>query len=206
MLDYGANEVAYWRWHLCCWRCQLHFDFRCQIMLCFKLTGVRSGNKMLILTRLHFHKKYHDVNSLSLRPIDAWISKLAIIGSGNGLSPGRRQAIIWTIDEILLIWPLGTNFREILIEIYISSFIKMYFKRSSAKWRPFCLNVLVVPFYSMDSSHPFSSILVLHGDPLTWKCYSHYWPFVRGIHKWSYEGSLIWSFDVISDSNKLLNR
>ena len=39
-------------------------------------------------------------------------------GSDNGWSPGRRQAIIWTNDGILLIWPLGTNFSEILIEIH----------------------------------------------------------------------------------------
>ena len=45
------------------------------------------------------------------------IGKLTIIGSDNGLLPGRRQAIIWTNDGILLIGPLGTNFSEILIEI-----------------------------------------------------------------------------------------
>ena len=38
-----------------------------------------------------------------------------IIGSDNGLSPGRHQAIIWTNDGILLIGTLGTNFSEILI-------------------------------------------------------------------------------------------
>ena len=37
----------------------------------------------------------------SLRPRDA--SKLIIIGPYNGLSPGRRQAIIWTNTGILLI-------------------------------------------------------------------------------------------------------
>ena len=43
------------------------------------------------------------------------IGKTTIIGSDNGLSPGRRQAIIWTNAAILLIGPLGTNFSEILI-------------------------------------------------------------------------------------------
>ena len=38
-----------------------------------------------------------------------------IFGSGNGLSPGRHQAIIWTSARILLIGPSGTNFNEILI-------------------------------------------------------------------------------------------
>ena len=42
----------------------------------------------------------------------------AIIGSDNGLSPGRRQAIIWTIVGILLIGPLGANFSEIFIQVY----------------------------------------------------------------------------------------
>ena len=40
----------------------------------------------------------------SLRPSDAcmcYISKLTTIGSDNGLSPGRRQAIIWTSAGIL---------------------------------------------------------------------------------------------------------
>ena len=49
------------------------------------------------------------------------VSDLTIIGSDNGLSPGRRQAIIWTNVWILLIGPLGTNFSEILIEILVFS-------------------------------------------------------------------------------------
>ena len=48
--------------------------------------------------------------------------KLTIIGSDNGLSPGRRQAIIWTNAGILLIRTLGTNFSEILTEIRAFSF------------------------------------------------------------------------------------
>ena len=39
------------------------------------------------------------------------VDKLTIIGSDNGLSPGRRQAIIWTNVRILLIRPLGTKFQ-----------------------------------------------------------------------------------------------
>ena len=65
------------------------------------------------------------------------VGKLTIIGSDNGLSPGRRQAIIWTNAGILLIEPLGTNFSEILVRIQIFLFKKMRLKMSSAKWRPF---------------------------------------------------------------------
>ena len=45
------------------------------------------------------------------------VSKLTTIGSDNGLSPGRRQAIIWANGGIFLIETLGTHFSEILIEI-----------------------------------------------------------------------------------------
>ena len=73
------------------------------------------------------------------------VGNLTIIASDNGLSPGRRQAIIWTNAGILLIGPLGTNFNEILIETHTFSFKKMHLKMSSVKWRPFCLglNVLI---------------------------------------------------------------
>ena len=72
------------------------------------------------------------------------VSTLTVIGSDNGLSPGRRQAIIWTNAGILLIGPLGTNFSEILLEIYTFSFTKMHLKMSSGKWRPFCLGLIVL--------------------------------------------------------------
>ena len=54
------------------------------------------------------------------------VSKLAIIGSDNGLSPGGRQATIWTNARILLIGPLGTNFDEILIGIQTFLLKKMH--------------------------------------------------------------------------------
>ena len=84
------------------------------------------------------------------------VSKQTIIGSDNGLSPGRHQAIIWNNAGILLIGPLGTKFNEILIEIHTFSFKEMHLKMSSGKWRPFCLglNVLTQPYslYAMISS------------------------------------------------------
>ena len=69
------------------------------------------------------------------------VSKLTIIGSDNGLSPGRRQAIIWTNVGLLLFRTLGTNFTEILGEIHSFSFSKMRLKMSSAKWRLFSLGL-----------------------------------------------------------------
>ena len=72
------------------------------------------------------------------------VADLATIGSDNGLSPVRRQAIIWTNAGILLIGPLGTNFSETLIIIQTFSLKKTYLKMWSAKWRPFCLGLNVL--------------------------------------------------------------
>ena len=71
------------------------------------------------------------------------VSKLTIIGSDNDLSPGRRQAIIWTNAGILLIWPLGTNFSDSSIDIQTFSFKKIHSKMSSGKRQPFCLGLNV---------------------------------------------------------------
>ena len=64
------------------------------------------------------------------------VSKLTIIGSDNGLSPGRRQAIIWTNAGILLMRPLGTNFNEMLIEI-----LSVVCEMASILSRPQCVNI-----------------------------------------------------------------
>ena len=80
------------------------------------------------------------------------VSKVSILGSENGLSPGQRQAIIWTNAGILSIGPLGTNFSEILIVINTFSFKKIHLKMSSAIWRPFCLSLNVLKSLSIDQA------------------------------------------------------
>ena len=75
------------------------------------------------------------------RVMHVCFTKLSVIGSDNGLSPGRHQAIIWTNAGILLIWPLGTNYSDMLIEIHTVSFRKIHLKMLSAKWQPFCLSL-----------------------------------------------------------------
>ena len=72
------------------------------------------------------------------------VIEIIIIGSDNGLSPGRRQTIIWTNAGILLIRPLGTNFSETWIEIQTFSSKKIRLKMSSAKWPPICLGLNVL--------------------------------------------------------------
>ena len=56
------------------------------------------------------------------------VGKLTTIGSDNGLSPGWRQAIIWTNAGISLIRTLGIKFIEILSETHTFSFKKMHLK------------------------------------------------------------------------------
>ena len=69
------------------------------------------------------------------------VSKLTIIGSDKGLSPGRRQAIMWNNAGILLIRILEANFGEILGKNHSFSFKKMHFKMSSPKERLFTLGL-----------------------------------------------------------------
>ena len=56
------------------------------------------------------------------------VSQLITIVSDNGLSPDRRQAIIWNNDGILLFGPVESKFSEILIKMYTFSFKKMHLK------------------------------------------------------------------------------
>ena len=69
---------------------------------------------------------------------------LTIIGPDNGLSPSRRQAIIWTNVGLLSIGPLQTYFREILTKIQQFPLKKMHLKMSSAKRRLCCLGLNVL--------------------------------------------------------------
>ena len=96
------------------------------------------------------------------------IGKLTIIGSDNGLSPGRRQAIIWTNVGLLSIGPLRIYFSENLIKIQQFSLEKMHVKMSSAKWRPSCLSLNVCKavignyFQHHSVGCNFPSMLVAH--------------------------------------------
>ena len=93
------------------------------------------------------------------------VSNLTIIGSDDGLSPGRRQAIIWTSAGILLIGPLETNISDILIDIHTFSFMKMPLIISSGKSRPFSLglNVLIVDRRTISpETSPFLEAVFLH--------------------------------------------
>ena len=86
------------------------------------------------------------------------VSKLPILGSDNGLSLIRRQAIIWTNAGILLIRTLGTNFSEIFIQIHSFWNKNMHLKMSSGKCRPFYLGLnVLMGYWSAYRRDPWSS-------------------------------------------------
>ena len=103
----------------------------------------------------YYHAKSYKTHSLThwgrvTYICDICVSRLIDIGSDNGLSPDRRQAIIWTNAGILWNGHLGANFSEILIEIYTFSFKKMRFKISSGTWRSFCIGLNVLKTVSFN--------------------------------------------------------
>ena len=137
-----------------CHLCQLNHFIKMgyEITQNLEASGVVRFRHPVLVTFTRIIKLYYQyaINWYSIhwgRVTHICVSKQTIIGSDNGLSPGRRQAIIWTNAGILLIGPAETNLSEILIEIYIFSFIKMPLKMSSVKWRPSSLGLNVLkPF------------------------------------------------------------
>ena len=119
------------------------------------------------------------------------VSEIIIIGSDNGLSPGRHQAIIWTNAGILLIRTLGTNFSEILCEIHSFSFSKMHLKMSSAKWRLFGLGL-----------NELTGVLVMDIDGwlVTWRHLKQYWLIVNKAPK------LICQWNFARNANILIKK
>ena len=82
------------------------------------------------------------------------VTKLTIIGSDNGLSPGRRQTMIWTNAGILFTGALGTNASEIWIEIYTfwNTFENVVWKRAAILSRPQCDKCASVVRLNINSS------------------------------------------------------
>ena len=96
------------------------------------------------------------------------VGKLTIIGSDNGLSPGRCQAIICTNVGILLIRPWGTNLSAICIGNKIFSFKKMHLKMSCVKWRPVYLGLNVLKPSLMEQ--------INQSADSQYHCTCHRWP------------------------------
>ena len=103
------------------------------------------------------------------------ISKLIIIGSDNGLSPGRRQAIIWTNAGILFIWPIGTTISEILIKIHVffiqeNAFENIVCEMSAILSRPQCVKIIQSLWTFIDTSIAlWLSCMSNFNQALAWK-------------------------------------
>ena len=67
------------------------------------------------------------------------VSKLTIIDSDNGLSPGGHKTIILTNAWILLIGPLGTNLSEILYKK--NAFENGIWEMAAILFRPQCVQI-----------------------------------------------------------------
>ena len=116
-----------------------HLFLGVQLIICYFNTGVDNGwppSRRQAIPRTN-HPPVHLCIYVwgGLSKLTHWgrvthicVSKLTIIGSDNGLSPDRRQAIIRTNAEISLIWNLGTSFSEIFSEIHTFLFKKMHLK------------------------------------------------------------------------------
>ena len=65
----------------------------------------------------HATQTYEPLTHLG-RVAQICVGYITIIGSENGVSPGRRQAIVWSSAVILLIGPLGTSCSDIVVEIH----------------------------------------------------------------------------------------
>ena len=116
------------------------------------------------------------------------VGNLPIIGSDNGLSSDRRQAIFWTNAGKFLIGPLGTNFSEILIKIITFSFKKMRSKVSSGKRRPSCLGLNLLT----EMTSPWREGNVTK-TVLLW---SEYWKNFRATNPYP---AAVWNIDVLRD-------
>ena len=102
------------------------------------------------------------------------VAKITISVSDNGLSPGRRQAILWNNAGILLIGLSGTNFSETLVGIQTFHSRKRTWKCCLQKWRIFCLglNELWGLFYAAPCS-------IIHGVHAVY--YAHICLFIQYI-------------------------
>ena len=180
--------------------------------------GARASASMVLIPitgifRLEHHKSW-DIISILKQPTQTesvffllthWsrvthtcicVSKLTIIGSDKGLSPDRREAIIWTNAGILLVGPLRTNFSEILIKIHNFSLWKIHFKMSG-KWRPSCLGLNVLNDWYWNSIAHYTSISSSTPRYVYIWLYKH-----RNVKLGSISIMIFFSQQFISDGNK----
>ena len=91
----------------------------------WQVSSYWSREKRSLYNRVWLHRVHiYDISTYWSLELTHWgrvthicASQVTVVGSDNGLSPDRRQAIIWTNAEILLIEPLRTTLSDMLIEV-----------------------------------------------------------------------------------------
>ena len=124
------------------------------------------------------------------------------IGSDNGLTPNRRQAIIWTKA-----WLLSIKIRN-----FLNQNTKLFNHENVSE------NIVCEKAAILSRADELSIRISLsyigyqqHEDVIKWKHFPRYWPFVRGIH-WSLwipaQRPVTRSFNVLFDLrlNKRLSK
>ena len=131
----AAPQHSLWLWCACCSvveRCNLlNKNTSKQVYVCKRYVFLLRKLKAFFCATLHISHCGCILHTLIThwgRVTHICVSKLTITRPDNGLSPGRRQTIIWTSAGILLIRTLVTNFGEILIKIDTFSLKKMHLK------------------------------------------------------------------------------
>ena len=107
------------------------------------------------------------------------VTHICIIGSDNGLSPGRRRAIIWTSAEILIIWPLRTKlFLQLIVKHHDKylDFIPTIFP-GTLQWRHMRLLAFAIISYSTAYSKSLPGLTKHHQS-------STLLAPARGINRW----------------------
>ena len=141
------------KWYIL--RLKISYDdikWKCEV--CCDLPMLTKSNP---LEALHIaiisHCKTGHVSKLPTESLTHWgrathicVSKLIIIGSDNGLSPVRRQAIVWTMQCWNIVnWKLRDKLqwkskRNSYISIHENAFQNVVWKMAAILSRPQCVN------------------------------------------------------------------
>ena len=131
------------------------FVWRFLLSILVPVTNVMSAS-IVLLYSMYFSESFHvstwpnlvgsthlysiSVEALSNSLRHICVGDLVTIGLDNGLSPGRRQAIIWIYAVIVLIGLFGNKLQWNLIWNRKFPFKKMHLGMSAAKRWPFWLS------------------------------------------------------------------
>ena len=139
VIDYGI--IAFFKFNI---EFQYVIEYRVNVKYCFlhvqflvENGNLRSGAPMVTVSLTHWGWVTHTC-----------ISKLTIIGSDNGLSPGRRQAIFWnqwwnSVDSSLRHKLQWNPKRNSFIFIQVNAYENVVCEMASIFSRPQCVDTLV---------------------------------------------------------------